>query len=322
MALDRVPGDANLYIGGLFTLKRKEALKTANITHVLSVLTLPLDAALFEGYQQSIIDLDDDEDADIIQHFPASNAFIREALRGGGGVLVHCAMGKSRSATLIIAYLLSNQISQTPNEALLLLRQARPMAEPNPGFWSQLELYHRMHCPSDVISHPQYQRWCWEREKQRSAREGIPPGTEHIVFEDESASAHEKQVESGESGKEAIEEYRCRRCRTALGNSEYLVSHPPRYTNNNRLNPSSKTSNNEKSHQQQQQCAHLFLNPLSWMRPVLAEGHLEGRLECPNTKCKQNVGKYAWQGMKCSCGEWVVPGISVGRGKVDVVARR
>ena len=73
----------------LFTLKRKEALKTANITHVLSVLSLPLDAALFEGYQQSIIDIDDDEDADIIQHFPASNAFIREGLHGGGGVLVH-----------------------------------------------------------------------------------------------------------------------------------------------------------------------------------------------------------------------------------------
>lgn len=55
------------------------------------------------------------------------------------------------------------------------------------------------------------------------------------------------------------------------------------------------------------------------MRPTLAEGNLEGRLECPNGKCGQNVGKYAWQGMKCSCGEWVVPGISVGRGRVDVV---
>ena len=231
-------------------------------------------------------------------------------------------MGKSRSATLTIAYLISNQISHTPDEALLLLRQARPMAEPNPGFWSQLELYHRMHCPDDVISNPQYQRWCWERQKQRSAREGIPPGTEHIVFEDEAALAHEKQqIDMDAGGKEAIEEYRCRRCRTALGNSEYLVSHRPRHiNNNNRLNSSSK-SNNEKS-QSQQQCAHLFLNPLSWMRPILSKGHLEGRLECPNSKCKQNVGKYAWQGMKCSCGEWVVPGISLGRGKVDVVARR
>lgn len=57
------------------------------------------------------------------------------------------------------------------------------------------------------------------------------------------------------------------------------------------------------------------------MRPVLSQGNLEGRLECPNARCRQNVGKYAWQGMKCSCGEWVVPGISIGRGKVDVVRK-
>lgn len=51
------------------------------------------------------------------------------------------------------------------------------------------------------------------------------------------------------------------------------------------------------------------------MRPSLEEGKLEGRLECP--KCKTNVGKYAWQGMQCSCGDWVVPGISLAKGRID-----
>jgi dual specificity phosphatase 12 len=64
-------------------------------------------------------------------------------------------------------------------------------------------------------------------------------------------------------------------------------------------------------------CAHHFLDPLSWMRPELEKGQLEGRLECP--KCKGNVGKYAWQGMKCSCGAWVVPAITIARAKVDEV---
>ncbi|KAL8915778.1 MAG: hypothetical protein Q9172_006666, partial [Xanthocarpia lactea] len=73
----------------IFTLKRKEALKEANITHVLSILTLPLDTVLFEDYKHLAIDIDDDEDADIIQYFPATNAFIREGLDTGGGVLVH-----------------------------------------------------------------------------------------------------------------------------------------------------------------------------------------------------------------------------------------
>lgn len=53
------------------------------------------------------------------------------------------------------------------------------------------------------------------------------------------------------------------------------------------------------------------------MRPELEQGKLDGRLECP--KCKTNVGKYAWQGMQCSCGDWVVPGISLAKGRIDEV---
>lgn len=64
-----------------------------------------------------------------------------------------------------------------------------------------------------------------------------------------------------------------------------------------------------------QACAHYFLDPLSWMRPELEQGKLEGRLECP--KCHTNVGKYAWQGMQCSCNEWIVPGISLSKSRID-----
>ena len=56
------------------------------------------------------------------------------------------------------------------------------------------------------------------------------------------------------------------------------------------------------------------------MKPELEQGKLEGRLGCP--KCKTNVGKYAWQGMQCSCGEWVVPGISLAKGRIDEFASR
>lgn len=51
------------------------------------------------------------------------------------------------------------------------------------------------------------------------------------------------------------------------------------------------------------------------MRPELEQGKLEGRIECPN--CHSNVGKYAWQGMQCSCGDWLVPGISLAKGRID-----
>lgn len=59
------------------------------------------------------------------------------------------------------------------------------------------------------------------------------------------------------------------------------------------------------------------MDPLSWMRPELEQGKLDGRFECP--KCKTNIGKYAWQGMQCSCGDWIVPGISLVKARIDEV---
>ena len=56
------------------------------------------------------------------------------------------------------------------------------------------------------------------------------------------------------------------------------------------------------------------------MRPELEQGKLDGRLECP--KCRANVGKYAWQGMQCSCGDWVLPAISLQKSRVDAARTR
>jgi len=55
------------------------------------------------------------------------------------------------------------------------------------------------------------------------------------------------------------------------------------------------------------------------MRPELEQGILSGRLECPNNKCGAQIGRYAWQGMKCSCGVWVCPAFSLQKGRVDEI---
>lgn len=315
MSLDRIPGGANLYIGGLFSLWRKEALDKANITHVVSVLRLPLDRHLFVNFKHHVVELDDLEDENTIEHFPTSNAFIQQGLDGGGGVLVHCAMGKSRSTTLLIAYLLSQHPKLNPQSALGLIRQSRPFAEPNSGFMEQLSLYHNMRCPSTqeaLDNHPLYQRWLYQRTVEASVAAGVAPEVSELRFGDEgnatpinlAAEEGSADTKAGEHPSEPTTSYRCRRCRTPLGTSAYLVHHNPK-------RPATS-----------QPCAHLHLTPLSWMRPELEQGKLEGRLECPNQKCGQSVGRYAWQGMKCSCGEWVVPGMTLGRGRVDEIRER
>ncbi len=55
------------------------------------------------------------------------------------------------------------------------------------------------------------------------------------------------------------------------------------------------------------------------MKPALGSGALNGKILCPNKKCNQNIGKFAWQGLRCSCGGWITPGFGVARGKVDEI---
>lgn len=97
--------------------------------------------------------------------------------------------------------------------------------------------------------------------------------------------------------------------RRTLATSQYIVSHQA-HRNDESGSPPNRTITSAP-------CAHYFLDPLSWMRSELEQGKLDGRLECP--KCNTNVGKYAWQGMQCSCGNWVVPGISLAKGRIDEV---
>jgi dual specificity phosphatase 12 len=53
---------------------------------------------------------------------------------------VHCAMGKSRSATLVCAYLIWKD-GLSPAAALEQVCEGRPVCDPNPGFKEQLEVW-------------------------------------------------------------------------------------------------------------------------------------------------------------------------------------
>lgn len=130
-------------------------------------------------------------------------------------------MGKSRSATCVIAYLMS-KCHISPQEALAQVKQCRPLVEPNDGFMQQLEMYHQMQTTINVEESPVYQRWMYQREVQLSSECGMAPDAEKIRFEDE-------HITPDEEGKFADAEFKCKKCR-------YVIS-PPGVTQN--LSPSS-----------------------------------------------------------------------------------
>ena len=72
-------------------------------------------------------------------------------------------MGKSRSATLIIAYLM-HKYHISRDEALSQLREGRPVCGPNDGFMEQLEVYQRMlQASTPAEAESIYQRWLSDR---------------------------------------------------------------------------------------------------------------------------------------------------------------
>ncbi len=115
---------------------------------------------------------------------------------------MNSAMGKSRSATVVCAYLM-RRYGYSPSEALAQVREGRPFCEPNDGFMKQLELYHKMGTPENVDETPTYQRWLYEREVELSRACGQAPDADKIRFEDE---------HDGAAAASAFE-LRCKKCR-------------------------------------------------------------------------------------------------------------
>ncbi|WVQ83062.1 hypothetical protein IAT38_005200 [Cryptococcus sp. DSM 104549] len=66
-------------------------------------------------------------------------------------------------------------------------------------------------------------------------------------------------------------------------------------------------------------CSGYFVEPLTWMEPVLSKGQVAGKLVCPNEKCGVKIGNFDWAGVQCGCKEWVTPGFCIHRSKVDEV---
>lgn len=282
---------------------------------------------------------------------PPANSPSRTDGSGGpdpaGAVFVHCAMGKSRSVTAVVAWLLwkypyrfggagdtdtdadananagwgrrkrraddkeggddddDDDALAVVGRAIEWVRRARGIAEPNPGFVRQLALWWGMGCPAgsdDAVERNRlYRRWAYRREVEESARIGRAP--DRLRFEDED----EDEEEEGGCGGGPGLELRCKKCRRVLATKPFVVPHGGA---GGGKGPKAAS------------CPHFFVEPMSWMRPILEEGVLEGRLACPNAKCGASIGRYTWQGFKCGCGEWVCPAFSLHRSKVDGVVTR
>jgi len=125
-----------------------------------------------------------------------------------GAFRVPSAMGKSRSATVLVAYLMRSRRIGV-EEAVRLVREIRPFVEPNPGFLKQLELYYEMEYATD-LEHPVYKRWLHQQELAQSMAAKRPPGRVHFRDSEKAAPEGATPEQAGPT------ELRCKRCRYCL----------------------------------------------------------------------------------------------------------
>ncbi|KAM3866130.1 dual specificity phosphatase 28 [Diretmus argenteus] len=82
----------------------------------------------------------DDPHEDLYHYFDRCADAIQEEANRGGRTVVYCKNGRSRSATICVAYLMKHrQLSLT--DAFQKVKTARHVVEPNSGFMAQLQRY-------------------------------------------------------------------------------------------------------------------------------------------------------------------------------------
>ncbi|KAK9054609.1 hypothetical protein SSX86_025688 [Deinandra increscens subsp. villosa] len=139
---------SSLFIGGALAARSVYTLQHIGITHVLCLCSNEIgqsDSQRPDLFEYQNFSIGDEEDSNISEIFEVANQFIDAAEQKGGKVLVHCFEGRSRSATVVLAYLMMKK-NYTLLKAWNTLRAVHRRAQPNDGFSrALLELDKKLH---------------------------------------------------------------------------------------------------------------------------------------------------------------------------------
>lgn len=289
--------DSGLYIGTAADLNDSQALRSAAVTHVLSVDSEDPAAKLLAAdgnVRLKWINVLDEATSDLLSRLDDCFLFIREAVEGGSAALVHCQAGRSRSATVVTAYLMkTHKLGFT--EAYQRLRALKADVQVNSGFEEQLRLYESLQCRVDTSS-PLYKQYRLQKLAEKYPElQDVP----REVFAVDPTHCNPAEVS-----------YRCRRCRRNLFRDSSVLSHTvgggaPAFAHKKSSNLSGDL-----------RCTSYFIEPVQWMEEALL-GVMDGQLLCP--KCGSKLGSFNWCGDQCSCGRWVTPAFQLHRNRVDEI---
>ncbi|XP_012241031.1 dual specificity protein phosphatase MPK-4 isoform X2 [Bombus vosnesenskii] len=247
---------------------------------------------------------------DLLTHFEDSYEFIDHSLQQNEKILVHCYFGISRSATIVIAYLMK-KYKKSFYDAFEAVKEKRRFVGPNAGFLAQLKLYEEMGFGVDNTN-VQFKMYKLQiaGDKMRKAKI-LPQNCADLIKSDPAlATVHPEPTV-----------YRCKKCRRIIASASNVLPHMPNERQIWRHISTRKASREllEPLQKREQQPAEfctkiLFVEPLAWMPDITH--NVEGKLNCP--KCNTKLGSFSWiAGSQCPCGSKIAPAFYLVPSKVD-----
>jgi len=313
-----------LFIGPSETNQFKEVLQSESITHILD---LTGKAAAFPKEFKYLIqqNISDSVDQDILCIFPECMTFIQNGLQAGGGVLITCQAGNSRSITVAAAYLMFAELL-TMEEALMDIQKVRPSARPNYGFLLQLKMWREMEFTlvGSGKSHRLYRLQNVARRLLHSGEllpleyaEDPEMETKDLI---ENAGCNEihcgldfvgqkENSNSSSIGLDTSMVFCCSNCGRKLFRDANIMEHV--CGQEGRLSKCLLF----RSPDIFKCCDAFFIEPVRWMITNDLQ-FVEGKLSCPNVDCNQTLGSWSWKLTECSCMSSVFPSFRIFKKKV------
>uniref|UniRef100_W8B093 protein-serine/threonine phosphatase n=2 Tax=Ceratitis capitata TaxID=7213 RepID=W8B093_CERCA len=132
----------HVYLGSEWNASNLEELQKNGIRHILNV-TREIDNFFPGVFDYFNVRVCDDEKTNLLKHWDNTFRYITRAKSEGSKVLVHCKMGVSRSASVVIAYAMK-AYNWEFKQALQHVKGRRNCIKPNKNFLNQLETYRGM----------------------------------------------------------------------------------------------------------------------------------------------------------------------------------
>lgn len=258
------PIDTHLFLSDIVSASLDRLIEMHQIKHIVTVNDRPLFKPLVKSY--FFIQAEDLENQDLISEFLKAYNFIDRAITAKESVLVHCVAGVSRSATIVLSFLMRKyKISYM--SALALVKRSRPVVDPNDGFVKQLEIFQTMNFSVDPTN-KEYRLVVLKHLADRVKRKFLS-NLYNKVDVHEDLKKYFAKLESKAKPKIL---FKCRRCRVFLFKNFNVILDG------------------------YEECPFIFSEPPSWLIADLQES-LRGDIKCPKCDCK--IGTFDLAGLPC-----------------------